>query len=114
MRFFEHSKIRNLFKSVSFTGPPSDFVQKRAMKILKFLLPTVFSKERPVFGPELRPNIPIGYHFSWADGIVILDTTNFDQIYESETTWLVLFYTRWCEHCATFSETYKKLAFEKG
>lgn len=43
--------------------------------------------------------IPTGSHYDWKDGIVILDTTNFDQIYNSDTLWAVLFYSKWCAHC---------------
>ena len=32
--------------------------------------------------------IPSGSHYDWKDGIVILDTSNFMQIYDSETMWV--------------------------
>lgn len=61
---------------------------------------------------ETKSDIPAGSHYDWQDGIIILDTSNFNQIYESNQLWMVLFYSKWCSHCLGFSDTFKQFAFD--
>ena len=70
---------------------------------------TTFCEEHISVKP---PTVPVGSHYDWKDGIIILDTSNFMQIYESDTLWAVLFYSKWCSHCAGFADTFKKFAFD--
>ena len=53
-----------------------------------------------------------GEHYDWSDGITILDTSNFYDIYESNVAWIVLYYSKWCTHCNSFSPTFKEFALD--
>ena len=55
---------------------------------------------------------PRGEHYDWSDGIVILDTSNFYQIYDSSTSWAVLYYSKWCTHCNSFAPQFKDFALD--
>ncbi|XP_051172729.1 sulfhydryl oxidase 2-like [Leptopilina boulardi] len=42
------------------------------------------------------------------DHVVILNNTNFDSnVYNSNTSWLIEFYSQWCGHCQRFAPTWK-------
>lgn len=45
------------------------------------------------------------------DDVVVLDADNFEkEVLNSNSSWIVNFYSRWCGHCKEFAPTYKKLA----
>ena len=54
----------------------------------KFFFSLIFLLEGTISEGNINSTIPSGSHYDWKDGIVILDSSNFMQIYDSDTMWV--------------------------
>ena len=55
----------------------------------------------PVFAGLYSPN----------DGVVLLENDTIStNIYDSDVSWFVEFYSSWCGHCQSFAPSWKRLA----
>lgn len=48
------------------------------------------------------------------DKVFVLNSKTFgENVFDSESVWLIEFYNSWCGHCIHFAPTYKEFAAEK-